>query len=189
MKNIITNYETMLMIAKSISHSKDPEEVALMTVDSIKTALDVKGCSLFLLNQKTDELALAASFGLSDDYIAKGPVSALRSIAKSLEDGPAMIYDVMTDPRIQYSKEAQKEGISSILSVPIVVGERLIGAMRVYTSKPWEFTLDDINFVDALAQIAGGAILMARYVKGLKSSIDVLKTMRDVMSLHQGSID
>jgi signal transduction protein with GAF and PtsI domain len=182
MEKKIVNYETMLRIAMAISHSKDPEEVALMTVESIKSALDVKGCSLYLFNRKSNELELATSFGLSDEYINKGPVSALRSIAQSLEDGPVAIFDIMDDPRIQYPKEAQKEGISSILSVPIVVGEKLIGAMRVYTSEPWEFTLDDVNFVQALAQIAGGAINMARYVKGLKSSIDVLKTMREVQT-------
>ena len=52
----------------------------------------------------------------------------------------------------------------------------------MYTSEPWEFTLEDMNFVLALAQIAGMAINMARYSKGLKSSIDVLKTMREVQS-------
>ena len=180
MKNQVINYETMLKVAKSISHSKDPEEVALMTVDSIKTALDVKGCALFLFNRKTDELELATAFGLSDDYINKGPVSSLRSIAQSLEDGPVAIYDVTDDPRIQYPKEARKEGISSILSVPMVVGGNLIGAVRVYTSEPWEFTMHDVSFVQALAQIAGGAINMARYVKGLKSSIEVLKTIKDI---------
>jgi len=182
MKKQIINYETMLKVAMAISHSKDPEEIALMTVESIKTAMNVKGCSLFLFNRKTNELELATSFGLSDEYINKGPVSALRSIAQSLEDGPVAIYDVMDDPRIQYPKEAQKEGISSILSVPIVVGGRLLGAVRVYTGEPWEFTLDDVNFVQALAQIAGGAINMARYVKGLKSSIEVLKTMKEVQT-------
>ena len=180
MENQVINYETMLKVAKSISHSKDPEEVALMTVESIKTALDVKGCALFLFNRQTDELELATSFGLSDEYINKGPVSALRSIAQSLEDEPVAIYDVTDDPRIQYPEEARKEGISSILSVPIVVGGNLIGAVRVYTSEPWEFTMHDVNFVQALAQIAGGAINMARYVKGLKSSIEVLKTMKDI---------
>jgi GAF domain-containing protein len=175
-------FSNAALVAKAISHSKDPEEVALMTVESIKTALNVKGCSLFLFNRKTNELELATSFGLSDEYINKGPVSALRSIAQSLEDGPVAICDVMDDPRIQYPKEAQKEGIFSILSVPIVVGGNLIGAVRVYTSEPWEFTLDDVNFVQALAQIAGGAINMARYVKGLKSSIDVLKTMKEVQT-------
>ena len=92
------------------------------------------------------------------------------------------IYDVMDDPRIQYPKEAQKEGIASLLSVPIVVGGNLIGAIRVYTSEPWEFTLEDVNFVQSLAQVAGMAINMARYTRGLKSSIDVLKTMREVQT-------
>ena len=182
MRKELINYEILLKITKAISHSKDPEEVALMTVESIKTALDAKGCSLFLFNRKTNELELATSYGLSDEYINKGPVSALRSIAQSLEEGPVAIYDVMDDPRIQYPKEAQKEGIASLLSVPIVVGGNLMGAMRVYTSEPWEFTLEDVNYIQALAQIAGGAINMAKYTKGLKSSIDVLKTMREVQA-------
>ncbi len=180
MEKKIINYETLLKVTKAISHSKDPEEIALMTVESIKSTLEVKGCSLFLFNRKTNELELATSYGLSDEYINKGPVSALSSIAQSLEEGPVAIYDVMDDPRIQYPEEARKEGIASLLSVPIVVGGNLIGAMRVYTAEPWAFTLEDVNFVQALAQLAGGAISMARYIRGLKSSIDVLKTLRDV---------
>jgi len=93
MKKQLINYETLLKVTKAISHSKDPEEVALMTVDSIKTALDAKGCALFLINRKNNELQLATSYGLSDEYINKGPLSALRSIAQSLEDGPVAIYD------------------------------------------------------------------------------------------------
>jgi len=182
MEKKLINYETLLRITKAISHSKDPEEVALMTTESIKTALGAKGCALFLINRKNNELQLATSYGLSDEYINKGPVSALRSIAQSLEEGPVAIYDVMDDPRIQYPNEARKEGIASLLSVPIVVGGNLIGAMRVYTSEPWEFTLEDVNFVQSLAQLAGMALNMARYTKGYKSSIDALKTMREVQT-------
>ena len=182
MKKQLINYETLLKVTKAISHSKDPEEVALITVESIKTALGAKGCALFLINRKNNELQLATSYGLSDEYINKGPVSALRSIAQSLEEGPVAIFDVMDDPRIQYPNEAQKEGIASLLSVPIVVGGSLVGAIRVYTSKPWEFTLEDVNFVQSLAQVAGIAINMARYAKGFKSSIDVLKTMREIQT-------
>ncbi len=182
MKKKLINYETLLKVTKAISHSKDPEEVVLMTVESTKTALGAKGCALFLINRKNNELQLATSYGLSDEYVNKGPVSALRSIAQSLEEGPIAIYDVMDDPRIQYPKEARKEGIASILSVPIVVGGNLIGAMRVYTSEPWDFTLEDVNFVQSLAQVAGISINMARYAKGFKSSIEVLKTMREVQT-------
>jgi signal transduction protein with GAF and PtsI domain len=179
MRKQLINYETLLKITKAISHSRDLEEVVLMTVESIKTALEVKGCALFLVNRKSNELELGASYGLSDEYINKGPVSALRSITQSLTEGPIAIYDVTDDPRIQYPKAAEKEGIASILSVPIIVGGRTIGVMRVYTETPWEFTLEDVNFVQAIAQMAGMAINMCRYTKGLKGSIDVLKVMQE----------
>ncbi|MBF0468314.1 MAG: GAF domain-containing protein [Desulfamplus sp.] len=179
MKKQIVNYETLLKVTRAISHSKDPEEVVLLTTESIKTVLEVKGCAVFLINRKTEELELAASYGLSDEYLNKGPISALKSIAASLEEGPVAIYDTSDDPRIQYPEAAQKEGISSILSVPIVSAGKVIGALRIYTAEKWEFTLDDVNFVQAMAQMTGMAIEMARQYKGRKDSIEILKTMRD----------
>ncbi len=53
-----------------------------------------------------------------------------------------------------------------------------MGALRVYTAEPWEFTLSDVNFVNALAQIAGMSIRLARHSKGLMTSIEVLKEMK-----------
>ena len=183
MKKQLLNYETMLKLVKAISHSRDPEEIVLMTVESIKTALDAKGCTVFLIDRKSNELKVAASYGLSDEYIDKGPLSAMHSIAQSLDEGPVAIFDVTDDPRLQYPTEAVKEGISSILSVPVVAGGRIMGALRVYTSDPWEFTLDDVNFVQAMAYMVGMAIVMARHYKGFKESIEVLKALRDPKTL------
>jgi len=182
MKKQLLNYETLLKITKVISHSKDPEEVVLMTVEGIKTALDVKGCTIFLINRETNNLEIAATYGLSDEYLNKGPINALRSITQSLEEGPVAIYDVTDDPRIQYADAAKAEGIASILSVPIVAAGRTIGALRVYTSEPWEFTLEDVNFVQAMANVTGMAIEMAKHYKGMKDSIEILKTLRDPKS-------
>ncbi|MGD2270456.1 MAG: GAF domain-containing protein [Desulfobacterales bacterium] len=177
------NYDSLLKITGAVSATKDPEDVVSLIVESVKTALGVKGCALFLINRKTNELALAGSYGLSKDYLNKGPVSSLRSIAESLTDGPVAIYDVADDPRIQYPEEAKKEGIASIMAVPIVIHNSVIGALRVYTSEKWEFTLEDVNLVQAVGQIAGMAIEMCRINKGLKTSIEILKTMRDPRDL------
>lgn len=179
MKKQLINYETLLKITSAISATRDPEDVVVLTVESVKTAMDVKGCTLFLVDRKTDELKIAGSYGLSRNYLDKGPVSSLKSIAESIKEGPVAIYDVSDDPRLQYPEEAQKEGIASILSVPMNVHDRVIGALRVYTAEPWEFTLEDVNFVHAVAQIVGMAIDLCRLNKGYKSSIEILKTMRD----------
>jgi GAF domain-containing protein len=163
--------------------SKDPEDVVVTTVEAVKTALKAKGAALFLVNKKTNELQLAAANGLSRAYLDKGPLSAVKSIAASLEEGPVAIYDVSDDPRIQYPKAAKKEGIASILSVPISIHGQVIGTLRVYTAEPWEFTIDDVNLVQAVAQIAGMALDMARLSRGYKSSIEILKSMRDPKQL------
>jgi len=186
MKELSINYETLIKITGAISATIDPEEAVLVTVESVKSALDVKGCTLFLINRKTDELEIAASFGLSQEYLDKGPISSMSSIAESLKEGPVVIYDVGDDPRLQYPEEAIKEGIASILSVPISVHGNVIGALRVYTSEPWEATMDDVDFVRAVAQIAGMAIDFCRVNKGYKYSIEVLKTMRDPKLLKAG---
>lgn len=183
MKNLKVNYATLIKISRALSGSKDPEEIIRMTVDSIQSSLDIKGCALMLTNEQTHELELAASVGLSDEYLNKGTVSVLRSIADSLKDGPVAVYDVSDDPRIQYPEAAEQEGIASILSVPIMIGDKAIGAVRAYTSEKWEFTLDDVNFVQALAQISGIMIEMSRLHKGQNEYIDLLSTRCESPSL------
>jgi len=174
------NYDTLVRITKAISTIQDPEEIVLITVEGVTHALNVKGCALFLFSEKSDELKLAGYYGLSDEYVDKGPVSAIHSIASSLQDRqPVAIFDVTDDPRIQYPEAAIREGIASILSSPIIIGDRLLGCLRVYTAEPWEFTLTDVNFVQAVAQLVGMGIEMCRVNQGLRESIDVLEMMQD----------
>ena len=183
MKKQLINYETLLKVTRAMSRSKVPEEVVQLTVESVKEALDIKGCAIFLEDPETRELSVAASSGLTDEYLNKGPVSSVHSIGESLRDGPVAIYDVSDDPRIQYPEAAKKEGIASILSVPILIGGNVIGAMRVYTAEPWECTLEDVNFVQALAQMSGMLIEMCRLYQGQKEYIDVLTTMKDARDM------
>ena len=70
----------------------------------------------------------------------------------------------------------------------MITGDRAIGCMRVYTADPWEFTLDDINFVQAVAQIVAMALEMCRITRGYRDSIDILKTMRDPRLFHKKRI-
>ena len=179
MEKKLLNYETIVEITKIISESKDPDEVMSLTVKSITQTLGVKGCALFLHDRRSKQLEVASAFGLSEEYLNKGPISSLHSIAESLQEGPVAIYDVLDDPRIQYPHEAKKEGIASILSVPMIVRSNVLGALRVYTSTSWEFTLDDVNFVQAVAEIAALIIENARHLKGFKDSVEILKEMRD----------
>jgi signal transduction protein with GAF and PtsI domain len=178
MENHSVYYDMLVKVTGAISQCKDPEEVALLTAQSVKTAFKAKGCSVFIVDRETRELGLAASFGLSNEYLAKGPVHYMQSIEEAKDQVPIAIYDVQDDPRIQYPEAAKKEGITSLLGVPIVAHNKVIGALRVYFSAPWEFSMQDITIIQAVAQICGMAMDMCRMYKGHKTSIEILKNLR-----------
>ena len=173
------HYDTIIKLTTAITECRDPEDVALLTTESVKTAFKAKGCALFLLKKKSSELELVASYGLSNEYLQKGPLHFMQSIEEALDAVPIAIYDVQDDPRIQYPDEASKEGISSLLGVPIVAHGKIIGALRLYPAEPWEFDHADIAFVQAVAQICSMAMDICRVHKGYKTSIEILKKLRD----------
>ena len=120
MENHTMYYDMIIKVTGAISECKDPEEVALLTAESVKTGFKAKGCSVFLIKKDTRELGLAASYGLSDEYLNKGPIRYMQEITEAKDQVPIAIYDVQDDPRIQYPEAAKKEGISSLLGVPII---------------------------------------------------------------------
>ena len=147
-------YES-LVIVNSVG---EPEDVIRSLVECIAKALEVKGCSLMLYSPDKRLLLHRVAYGLSDGYIKKGPVSSDKSIADALEGKSVVVLDVTENGRMQYPEQAKKEGISSILTVPMMLKEEIIGVLRVYTGKPYHFTEDDIYFVTAFTNL--GAITL-----------------------------
>ena len=76
-------------------------------------ALEIKGCTIFALNVELDELEVLASFGLSTDYVHKGPVLSDKSIADTFGGKPFVIRDVKNTDKLQYPQDAEKEGIGT----------------------------------------------------------------------------
>ena len=56
--------------------------------------------------------------------------------------------------------------------------------MRVYTSEHWDFTIEDVNFVQALAEIAGAVIRVARLLSGQNEYIDILESLKEVREIR-----
>ncbi len=172
------NYETLGRISNIISSSKRLDKVTQLIVTTLSEELSLKGCALWLLNRRNKKLEVAAAHGLSQEYLNKGPLSAARSIAESLSEGPVAIYNVAEDPRLQYPQEAVKEGIRSILSVPVMLRGKPQGVLRLYTAEPWEFKMQDLTFIQAVAEIVALVLDNIRMAGAYKTSIEVLKTLR-----------
>ncbi len=145
-------------ITKAIAQSENLENMSNHLVQLLTAALNIKGCAIFILDASTRELDVLASFGLSTDYLMKGPVSAPQSIAATFDGKTVVIKDVDKDAALQYPEEAKKEGIAAIISIPIAFSEEVIGALRLYHHETWDITEEDLESLLLLAEMIGLAM-------------------------------
>jgi hypothetical protein len=88
---------------------------------------------------------------------------------------PVIISNVAGDDRIQYPDEAKKEGIVSIVSIPIRISGVVLGTLRLYHNKVWEVPEDDMNSLVLLAEFVGLAMNYANVMDTVCEINDLIK--------------
>ena len=169
------NAQIFLDVATKVISSLDVKEILQTLTRDVAKAMGVKAASIRLLDEADNTLKLVASYGLSEKYLGKGPISAEKSIAEALKGKPVVVRDAAADKGVQYRDEKKEEGIVTILSVPIKSKEQVIGVLRLYSGVPREFTDGEITVVTALAYQGGIAIQNASMYLMLKSDMKELK--------------
>lgn len=168
--------DTFAEIKTAISSTLNLKEVLDLIVQGVVKVMKVKGSSLSLLDKNREKLRIFAYHGLSRNYVDKGPLDSSKSLSETTLNGKQVwIEDASTDPRVQYPTEAMREGIASILSVPLVVRNKVIGALRVYTSEPRSFSEDEGRFLFGFAEQVALAIENARSYEDVKDEYEALR--------------
>jgi GAF domain-containing protein len=96
-------------------------------------------------------------------------------MSRVLKGETLVIEDVATDKTLQYLDEVIKEGIVSMLVVPIKAKEEVIGIMRLCSEVKRDYPEDIIMLVNALAQTGGLAIQNASMYLALQKDMKDLK--------------
>lgn len=139
----------------------------------------VKACSIRLLDEETGQLKMRSTFGLSEEYRNKGPVTRNDVVVKAAFAGEAVVIsDIRTDTRIKYPDAAVKEGIYSQLTVKMQFKNRPVGVLRLYGSRPGTFTEDDITLARSVASQCAVAITNARYYARALQGAQVAQQMK-----------
>jgi len=131
-------------------------------VENAVKDLGVKGGTLRLVNEQTNQLEQVAAFGLSDTYLNKGALNADQSVPEVMSGKTVLIGNAYDDPRIQYRDELRAEGINTLLSVPVSAADQVIGVLRLYAADQQQFSPEILEFAAALAELGGLAIANER---------------------------
>lgn len=177
MKDKEKNYFTVLYdVVRLIHSSLDVNTVLEEVVKAVVNALEVKASSIRLVDSRRKALILGAAYGLSKGYIRKGPVLIKESglDQKVLKGERIYIKNAQTDPDFQYGAGARTEGIKSVIVAPLIAEKKVIGVLRVYTDKVREFNNQEIQFLEAVANLSALALNNARLHQVLQTNYDLL---------------
>ena len=163
------NMDIYKVVTRAIAASDNLEDMATQLTQLLVGALGIKGSTIFVLNPETEELEALASFGLSMNYMNKGPILVKKSLDHQLRGEPVVIRDVTKSDRLQYPENAQKEGISAIVSLPISLHGKLIGVLRLYHFEQWDVSERDLDALMIFTENIGLALMYTRLLQALKS--------------------
>jgi signal transduction histidine kinase len=136
----------------------DLQTVLNRLVESTTRVLDCKGAAIRLLDPTRKQVAFAATYGLSDEYVERVPQDfrKARLDQATLAGEPLFVNDAADDPRIWNQKRVREEGIESMLSVPLAGKGGPLGVLRAYGGEGHRFSDDDAAFLELVA--AHGAV-------------------------------
>ena len=163
-------FKTLCNISRAFGVTQDKELLLQMIVQGAIETMGGKAACLFLEDEKKGVFVPVSQAGLSDNYIHADFNHSKREVEGILEGGFLVFYDVATDLRLDNKEVKSAEGIKSILVVPVLVREKAIGVLALYTGENRNFDKDEVDFLSAMAEQGGMAIQNARLIERIKKN-------------------
>ena len=161
------------------------------------TIMGVKACSIKLLDEQRQRLRFSSTYGLSEDYVSRGSIDLAKSpINRSIIEGSYYaIGKIDQKDYFQYPEDIRKEGIASMLCLPLRVEKMVLGVLCVYSDVTHDFDDEDIDFFLLMADLTALAIeklrselnktwFLEKAAHQLRSPLNAIDTM--LKTLRQG---
>lgn len=161
-------YQISTLVAGRLSLQEVLDRLAEAAVKITNTT----ACSIRLLDEEAGDLKMRSTYGLSEEYRNKGPVTKDDPVVKEAFEGKAVVLDDMrVDSRVQYREETVREGLISQLTVAMVFRDKPIGVLRLYSPEPNRFDEHAIRIARLVANQCAIAITNARlYAEALEGA-------------------
>jgi len=159
-KSFTEQIKALSKISKAITSDLYLDDILRLIVTVTAEVLGSNICSLMLIDEKTNELVVRATQSISEEYNKKPPLKIGEGIAGkvALENKPIAVKDVTKEKEYKHKDIAKKEGLSSLLCVPMSVKGKIIGVINCYTSKPYNFSDAEIEILTTITNQAAVAI-------------------------------
>ncbi len=167
----------------------DHQEVMETIVRSLPDLLAIDACTIRLLDSSTHSFVLGAAHGVSLEYLSREVIDTEATMAMVQSGYPVCSTHVDQDPFLPCREAANREGIKSVLTLPIVFQGKLTGIMRLLTRTERSFSAEEISFSMALAEQVGLAIAHGRMFKEMEAQLGFLHEIQALSTLVNSTLD
>jgi signal transduction histidine kinase len=170
-------FEALASVSRTINSTLNLDEALRVITREACQLMRARMCSLMMLDASGEWLDLRASHGAGEAYLKKPRLSAAESVLGVVvrRKKPLQVTNVQTDSRYQNVEVARREGLVSLLSVPLIFSAQAIGTLSIYTGQPYHFSDEEIRILGALAELSAIAIEKARLYERV---VDVEEQLR-----------
>ncbi|KUK98630.1 MAG: putative antitermination regulatory protein, ANTAR and GAF domain [Atribacteria bacterium 34_868] len=158
------NYEdylrTLNKISEVITSDLYLEDILKLIVTLTANVMGAKNCNVWLFDEKNQEFNIKATHLIHQEYLNKKTIKLDEGIVGLVarEKKSKIILDVLKDERYKEKELAKKEGLVSMASIPMMVKDKVIGVLNVYTNKPYKFSSAEVTLLYTVANQAAVAI-------------------------------
>jgi signal transduction protein with GAF and PtsI domain len=174
--------QTLSAVSRTMTSDRLPDEALQLVVGMTAQLLGSKICSIMLLDEKGETLKIAATQSLSDAYRNKPPLKTAQSRSGQavMTKQPVVVPDVRKDKNFAFPDIAAAEGLVSMLAVPMLSKDTVIGVINTYTAEEYAFTPEDVSVLQAVANQCASAIVQMRLLAEKLAAQEALETRKTV---------
>jgi signal transduction protein with GAF and PtsI domain len=174
--------ETIAHLSSTIVSNTYLHEILQLIVTMTAQMMNSKICSLMLLDDKSQELKITATQSLSEEYRKKPPLKLGQSVSgRALKlRRPVAVNDVTSEPGYVYPDIARREGLRSMLAVPMLIKDKPIGVINCYTSTEHSYSEEEVSILQTIANQAAVAIENTNLLKESNSAREALETRKTI---------
>jgi len=176
-------------VTKLTSMVLDHQQVMDTIVRSLPDLMAVDAATIRLLDAETGQFVMGAAHGLSLEYLSRISIDTDETMEMIRSGYPVAKTDLDQEFSHNDQKLVQSEGVKSILTLPIIFQDGIIGMLRLLTRDKRIFTADEISFSMALAEQVGIAISNSRMFTEMENQVDFMKEIQELSTLVSSSLD
>jgi len=166
MNRQIGELTTLAKVSQTVTSPIYLDEMLDLIVEMAAKVMGAPVCTLRLIDPSGAELVTRSVNSTGVDFHHRPPIKVGEGVTGlAVRDRkPVRIFDIRTNPLYPFRHLAQQEGLISMLSVPLTVRERVIGALNCYTTQPRHFSDSEVALFSTLANQTALAIENAQLV-------------------------